>query len=162
MTPTSLLRMSGIVLGVTALILLAGCRKTTTVERPAPAPAVPASPAPPQLTAAERDDAIHTVVAYLTALKNRKYQTAYEMLSRDSQADHSLSDFERLGKQGMPPLDLETAKVSSDGAETLVEIAFIEDPGSHGFYLARDNGAWKIVYRGGSPGAPYPSSSSGG
>ena len=162
-TPTLLLRISGLVLGVfgvTVVLLVGGCRKSATSFNPEtpsqPAPIVqPGQNSAAQDDTARREDAKHAVIAYLTALKNGKYPAAYEMLSRDSKDAHSSSDFERQGRQGMPPFDLDSAKVIDSGKETVVQVTLIEDPSSHGFYLVREDDAWKIVYRGGIPTQPY-------
>lgn len=101
------------------------------------------------------EEAVKTVVSYVNALKEGRYTAAYDMLSRDSKKRHAPESFERLGKQGMPLYDLDTARATVSGDRALVAVRLVEDKATHGFNLIREQDRWKVVYRGGIPGAPY-------
>ena len=85
------------------------------------------------------------------------YDAAYTMLSRDSQSHHSRTEFERAHEamKGMPQYDLKSAKPTLKGDTMTVVLRQIEDPATNAFHLVLEEGAWKIVYRGGAPGMPY-------
>lgn len=164
-TPTSLLRTSIALLGAMAvLVLVGGCRKPKTSFYP-DTPSTPVAkqrhPAP-RPTVNQRQEAVTTVTTYLQALDDGKYSAAYELLSRDSKKLHNISDFEQRGKQGMPSFDLTGAKATVTGTTALVTVPFYEEPNSAGIHLVREDDAWKILYRGGIPGMPYPDVPSGG
>jgi hypothetical protein len=60
-------------------------------------------------------------------------------------------------KKGMPGYDLATAQATLNAPEQMTVVARVaEDPASHSFALAREKGAWRILYRTGLPGFPYP------
>jgi len=146
--PTSLLLLVVFILaGMVIAIGLAGCRNP--FFRPTP----PVSTPNPKN---DSDQAIQAVSDYVTALKDGDYGTAYGMLSSDSQKTHTAANFEQQGKQGMPLYDLQKMTATVTGDDILVEVQQLEDPATHGFQLARESGVWKIVYRGGIPGAPDP------
>ena len=151
--PTSLPRSICVLLGIAAVLLLAGCRNPFVRSH------TPVSPgtAPSSVTAPEGEAAAeHTVEAYLTALREGRYAAAYDMLSKASQGLHSRADFEQTGKKGMPHYDLTTVHAVITGDSAVVGVRLEEDPASHGFHLVRESGAWKFVYRGGIPGSPDP------
>ena len=157
----SQLRLVLFLAGLAVVFVLAGCRnpflpfKSPAPATPAVTPAVP-TPAPSPRPATDADGPAAVVTAYLTALQDSRYQTAYDLLSRDSQRAHTRAQFEEVGKQGMPRYDLSgpTATMTGDKAE--VSVKFVEETGSGGFTLVREDGAWKVAYRGGRPGQPYP------
>jgi phage/plasmid primase-like uncharacterized protein len=136
--------------GIVIVVGLAGCRNP--FFRPTPVPP-PIHSSPGQTDA---DKAVQAVSAYVTALQKGDYNTAYGMLSRDSQSLHTAASFEQQGKKGMPLYDLQKATATITGETALVEVQQLEDPATHGFQLVRENDAWKIVYRGGIPGSPDP------
>ena len=156
-TPTSLLHIA-IVLGVVALMLaLAGCRMPTSLfGEPQPV----SNPTPPATTSSAPSadlsrQAVETVTSYVTALNDLNYAAAYDLLSRDSHTLHTSADFAQQGKQGMPLYDLKTTAATVQGDTATVTVHLVEDPGTNSFHLRREDGAWKVVYRGGGPGMPY-------
>ncbi len=147
-----------VVVVVTAGLSLGGCRIFSSFfdhSRPYSRPA-PATPAPVSTSAQDiSQTAVQTVKDYVAALRSDDYAKAYDLLSLDSQSKHTREKFEKQGKQGMPLYDLERARVTIKGKSAQVEIPEIEDPATFGFHLVREGEAWKVVYRGGIPGAPY-------
>lgn len=126
-------------------------QNTTTVA--------PHASIPPKVATDDKElrlQAIDTVREYVGLLEKGKYAEAYELLSEDSRKQHLLSEFEELGKQGMPSFDLSSAVITMKNDSATVAVQQVEDPATHGFVLVRESKAWKIVYRGGSPGSPYP------
>jgi len=95
-------------------------------------------------------------------MENNKFTIAYALLSQDSKTRHPISDFERLGKQGMPSFDLKNVQATVTGHQAVVSVGFLEDANTAGFHLIREDGRWKVLYRGGSPGMPDPREPSGG
>jgi hypothetical protein len=165
--PTMQSRMLFPVLGVLLVVLFAGCRMPWA-SNPTPGPSSPPvvhsttnRPVPATREQLE-SEAIRTVTDYVQALEEEKYTAAYALLSQQSQQRHSLADFERLGKQGMPSFDLKTAQATVTGQQALVSVGFLEDANTAGFHLAREAGRWKVLYRGGSPGMPDPREPSAG
>lgn len=160
MTPTTHLRIISLILGFGVVLLLSGCRKPSTSMYPQnTTTAKPHASITPKATTEEKQlrlQAIETVREYLSSLEKGKYAAAYDMLSEDSRKQHLLSDFEQLAKQGMPSFDLSTAVITTQHDSAKVELHEMEDYASHEFSLAREGKEWKIVYRGGSPGSPYP------
>jgi hypothetical protein len=164
--PISLLRIALLLMVMTTL-LLAGCRrlptlfewKTNSSGTPSSQDTPPREPEHLGKQADQSEDrgeqAVQTVTDYLNAIDQHDFATAYGLLSRDSQRKHSRAEFEQQSKQGMPQYDLKTARASITGNRARVEVRQLEDPATHGFSLARENGKWKIVYRGGGPGQPY-------
>lgn len=155
MTPTSLLRLTLVLLGGVVLFSLAGCRKAPSFfardnSRPTARPSTTV-PAPVNLG----NEAIATVTDYLEALQKHDYAAAYSLLSPDAQSKHTRARFEQQGQQGMPSYDLSTARATIKGDTALVAVQQLEDPATHGFTLIRLDGAWKVVYQGGTPGAPW-------
>lgn len=148
--PTSLLPWIIALAGIAVAVGLGGCRNP--FFRPSP-PTPQSKPATPQQESAA---AKQVVVDYVTALQKGDYSGAYGMLSADSQAHHAPASFEQQGKQGMPLYDLTKATATVNGDAARVEVPLSEDAATHGFQLVREGGVWKIVYRGGIPGAPYP------
>lgn len=158
MTPTSLLRVSLVLGGVLLLCALAGCRGLPIRSSQPVHRSSKHQSAPPSENRSAT--AIQTVTEYLTALEQRKFADAYELLSRDSQSKHDRAEFEEQSKREMPSFDLTTASTTITGDTALVQVQQTEDPATHGFTLVREDGAWKIVYWGGTPGAPYPKETS--
>ncbi|HEY3416958.1 MAG TPA: hypothetical protein VGM23_08760 [Armatimonadota bacterium] len=142
-------------LGLLLLFVLVGCRKLPTFFRePQPTPASrTTTPAPSSVNLS--DQAMQTVTDYVAALNEHNYARAYDMLSKESQSRHTRASFEQQGKEGMPSYDLKSAKTTVNGEKATVEMQISEEAGSHGFQLAREGEAWKIVYQGGRPGQPY-------
>jgi len=98
------------------------------------------------------------VRVYLTALEERDYRRAYELLSSDSQAERPYREFVSLCEgAGFPSLDVEAAqeKPSADD-RAIVVVPMVEDPAEAGFTLVKEGGVWKIVFMKGSPWFPYP------
>ena len=126
-------------------------QKTTAAK-----PHASLSPTAPSVDKQLRLQAIETVRAYLSSLEKGKYAVAYDMLSEESRKQHLLSDFEQMGKQGMPSYDLSSAVITMQSDGATVKLQQLEDYATHDFLLVRENKVWKIVYRGGSPGSPYP------
>ena len=159
--PTSLLWFAMLLAGIVAVVVLGGCRNPFISPRPAP-PAYgptgrePGVPPPSTGTGDTGVQMVQTVTAYITALKDGKYAAAYDMLSNGSQTLHTRAAFEQKGKKGMPLYDFRTAKATVTGDTAMVEIRQLEDPATHGFSLVREGGSWRVVYRGGIPGAPTP------
>ena len=91
---------------------------------------------------------------YLELMKDDKYAESYAFLSIESKKMHSLSEFIKDVKQGMPQLDFDTMKAEKTEKGILVSISFYEDPSAAGYNLVKENGDWVIVYRGGSPAMP--------
>lgn len=146
MTPTSLLRTLCILVGVLTVVLIGGCKVPSFFERPAPPP--PVAPAPPVTPTPDlSQQALDTVTAYLSALDAHNYAAAYKLLSRESQSGHTRAEFEKQGTKGMTPFDLKTARVAVKGATATVDLDQLEDPATHRFTLAREDGTWKVVYR---------------
>ena len=94
------------------------------------------------------------VKSYLELMKDDKYAESYAYLSLDSKKMHSLSEFIKDVKQGMPQLDFDTIKAEKTEKGILVSISFYEDPSAAGYNLIKESGNWVIVYRGGSPAMP--------
>ena len=157
MTPTSLLRLTLVLLVLVVFVMLgSGCKWPTFFSKTAPSGSRPTTPSPTTPATTLGRDAETAVTEYLTALSDHNYAAAYSLLSRDSQSAHAPADFEQQGKQGMPLYDLETAKTIEVRNNTaLVEVRQLEDPATHGFQLVREDEHWKIVYRGGTPGVPW-------
>jgi len=141
------------------IVLLAAAIIAVVVlyRRPQPPPTVVTAPvAPPQPESAAAA-AQQAVVAYLQHLQNDEYQAAYELLTADSRKRHSLEEFQRLAKQGIPFYDRSSATVSLTGADRAeVTLHQTEDPASITITAAKENGLWRIVYLRGRPGSPYP------
>jgi hypothetical protein len=154
-------------LGVMLVVLVAGCRMPWVSNS---TPIAARQPETRQTTnlpvvvsnATLAKEAVRTVTDYVQALEEDHYTTAYALLSQESQQLHPFSDFERLGKQGMPSFDLKTAQATVTDHQAVVSVSFVEDANTAGFHLTRENGRWKVLYRGGSPGMPDPREPSGG
>ena len=166
MTPTPHLRIITLILGIGVVLLISGCRKPTTSMYPQhttpSSPNVATEPVSTESAALLRRQALETVRDYLTLLEREDYAGAYNMLSSASKDYQVLSAFEMLGKQGMPSFDLKSATVTVTGNTAKVVLQQVEDYATHGFHLVREDKTWRIVYRGGSPGSPYPDDRSGG
>jgi hypothetical protein len=158
MTPTTLFRNALMLLGLGLALLWTGCRKppafheTRLPHRPPPAATTPARSPSTDLSA----EAQTTVTDYLQALQAQDFEAAYGLLAKRSQSFHTRADFTQQGKQGMPLYDLRTALVTVRGTHAQVTLSFQEEPGSHAFHLTREGTRWRVVYRGGAPGMPYP------
>jgi len=143
---------------VLVIVLLAAAIITFVVlyprsQRPPTVVTGPVAPQPESPEAAAQQ----AVVAYLQHLQNDAYQAAYELLTVDSRKRHSLEEFQRLAKQGIPFYDLSSATVSLTGADRAeVTVHQTEDPASITITAAKENGLWRIVYLRGRPGSPYP------
>jgi hypothetical protein len=109
-----------------------------------------------------RTAAKQTVIAYVKALDRKDFHAAYDLLSQASREQHTYAQFAQQGNSGITQLDLSTAAADDSDGNMVVSMQLAEDPGSHGFYLVREGGHWKIVYRGGSPGMPQPLQPTGG
>jgi len=159
-TPTSLLR-NVLVLGVLAvLVTLTGCRNLPDYfgngsggNDHRQSAQTSTTPAP---DAAEKQAVLDAVSRYLNALIARDYATAYDLLSGDSQSKHAKVSFEKQATKGeMPSYDLKAMRVLElTGDHALVEAPLQDDPATHGFHLVREQGTWKVVYWGGTPGSP--------
>jgi hypothetical protein len=165
--PTMQSRMLLLLLGVLLVVFIAGCRMpwaSNLTPSPTRPPVVHLTTNPPAPTTREQleAEAVYTVTAYIHALEEGKYTAAYALLSHKSQQRHSLANFERLGKQGMPSFDLKTIQATVTGHQALVSVGFLEDANTAGFHLTREADGWKVLYRGGSPGMPDPREPSGG
>ena len=158
----SRLRFVVILASLAVVLAVTGCRNpfqrfTSSAPSPmppAPPPVAPHPPAPPPVADEEQANAV--VTAYLTALRQSRYDAAYDMLSQDSQGMHPRANFAAEGKQGMPRYDLTSLTATVTGDRALVAVKLDEEPGSGGFTLVRERREWKVVYRGGRPGQPYP------
>lgn len=156
--------MSRVILLFVLVGLLSGCRGVSFFgDKPSnPVPVVvPVNNPPTQPTVKppvnQKKLAVNTVVGYLTALKKRKYATAYMMLSQDSRKLFTREKFEQLAREGIPQFELPAKKVTVDGDDAVITMKLNseEDQTSHDFILVREGGVWKIVYRGGLPHQPY-------
>lgn len=121
---------------------------------PPPVQSTPGQPVPPVEDASKA--ALDAAIGYFTALGDHRYDAAYDLLSRDSQSQHSRADFEKQGKQGMPLYDFKSAQATVDGDNATVALQLLEEPGSKDIHLIRETDGWKVIYRGGGPGMPYP------
>lgn len=152
-------RLALLVLAVLAMISLAGCRKPFGFfERPASSPTSRASDAAPRDLGKA---AVQTVTDYVAALDlspghTPDYDAAYALLSRASQSYQSRAEFQRAHEamKGMPQYDLAAAKTTLKGDTATVVVPLEEDPATSAFQLVLEDGAWKVVYRGGAPGMP--------
>jgi hypothetical protein len=112
--------------------------------------------APPQAKTTEAA-ARQAVVAYLQHLQNDEFEAAYELLSADSRKRHSLEEFRRLAKQGIPFYDLSSAAAAPSGPDRAeVTLHQMEDPASITITAVKEGGLWRVVYLRGRPGSPYP------
>jgi hypothetical protein len=109
----------------------------------------------PKPPAAEPEE---VVTAYLTALTKQEHRRAYELLSAESRQAHTYEEFAAACKQaGFPSLDVGAANVrSKEGDRATVAVPMVEDPAEAGFTMAKEEGAWKVVFREGTPWFPYP------
>jgi hypothetical protein len=100
------------------------------------------------------------VKAYLEALESKQYRVAYQALTADSRSRHSLAEFERAAGEPGPVYDLDRVDVvESQGAgpeEAHVSVGIAEDPAVQTFTLKREDQAWRIVFKSGSPATPSP------
>ncbi len=126
-------------------------------------PRQPARPqAPPRPVAArpaaQAPSPAQTVASYIEALEDKKYETAYGLLTKESQQKHPYGEFvSQVEKTGVTDYDLSTARAKEQSeARTVVEVQLREDPSSAGFHLAKEGSAWHIAYREGTPSFPYP------
>jgi len=142
--PKSLLSSMLLLVGIAAVLCVAGCRKTSPRSHLRPS-------APPP----SAQQVLDTLTGYMHNLEEGKYAAAYGQLSRESQQLHTSAQFEQAAKLGMPLYDFKTAHVKSvDGATAIVNLHEFEDPSNYDFSLVREDGAWKVVYRGGIPAQP--------
>ena len=148
---------AAVVLAVAAAAVAVGmyyCRPTQTIStRSRPAPVRPT-------TTAQGPSPMAAATSYIEALEQRKYETAWALLSKDSQEKHPYKDFvAQVEKTGVTEYDLSTARLAEGGndeQQATVELQLKEDPAIAGFHMAREDGAWRIVYSEGSPSFPYP------
>ncbi len=156
----SLYRFSLLLFGLLGMLLIVGCVKNEpTSNRPGaiPRPKGTVSIATPVSGETKETEALATVKDYLQALQEEKFETAYDMLSQESQSKHPAAEFAEQGKREMPSWDLKTLKVLEvSAAAAVISVQQTEDPATHGFNLTREGDKWKIVYWGGAPGMPYP------
>ncbi len=118
-------------------------------------PPVP-RPVPPR-PAAQAPSPAQVVASYVQALEDKKYETAYNLLSEESRQRHAYNEFVlQAEKTGVTEYDLSTAQVQEDGDRAMVEVQLKEDPSSAGFHLVKEKDAWRIAYREGIPSFPYP------
>ena len=99
-------------------------------------------------------EAKNNVENYLKMMEDGKYEESYAHLSSESKEMHSLLEFTKDIKQGMPQLDFSIIETKKTKKGILVSISFYEDPSAAGYNLIKENGDWVIVYRGGSPAMP--------
>jgi len=155
MTPTSLLRIVIILVGLGMVFALAGCKMPALTGGSSTPPKALTPPSQTGTGAPAVDEgrqAEGMICDYLTALNDHDYAKAYDLLARDAQKSYTRAYFEQQGKQGMPQYDLKTAKYSA--ADHLVVVQELEDPSLHGFPVVREGQTWKYEYRGGRPGEP--------
>ena len=117
-----------------------------------------AAPVRPVLRSEEAQSPADTVVSYIQALEEKKYETAYRLLSKPSQEKHTYDDFvAQVEKTGVTEYDLASARLKErQGERATVEVQLREDPSSAGFALDNEKGEWRVVYVGGIPSFPYP------
>jgi hypothetical protein len=120
-----------------------------------PAPPAP-GPSPPKPT--QEGSPREVVVTYLDALERRDFQAAYDRLSRASQTAHSYDEFVSLSEEsGLPSYDLSAAEEKpGEGGWVTLMVPLVEDVAQAGFTTVKEDGAWKVIFIGGTPGFPYP------
>jgi hypothetical protein len=123
-----------------------------------PAPGAGSQPPPAAVQPVARVlSPVQTVTSYIQALEDRKYETAYGLLTEESQQKHSYDEFvSQVEKTGVTDYDLSTARAEEQGEGAVVEVQLKEDPSSAGFHLVKEKNAWRIAYREGTPSFPYP------
>jgi hypothetical protein len=123
-----------------------------------PAPGTGSQPPPVTRPAAHTPSPVQTVTSYIQALEDKKYETAYGLLTAESQQKHSYDEFvSQVEKTGVTDYDLATARAKEESeAAAVVEVQLKEDPSSAGFHLVKEKSAWRIAYREGIPSFPYP------
>jgi hypothetical protein len=100
---------------------------------------------------------VQVVTAYVQALDRKDYRKAYDLLSADSRQLHPYDDFVARAEKG-GSTDYELAKAAEEpgeGSSVVVAVPMTEDVSGAGFHLVREDGAWKVIFIGGTPGFPY-------
>jgi len=146
-------RLALVVLLIAAGIVIVALLRFPGPRRAAP-PAQPARPQPKPTAGSPRQ----VVTAYLAALQNKDFRTAYGHLSRASRQAHPYDEFVALcEKSGVPSYDLAGAEEKpEEGGEVTVTVPLSEDPAGAGFTTVQETGAWKVVFISGAPSFPYP------
>jgi hypothetical protein len=137
-------------IGAVCVVAGIGCSRGRPPQRVA-------RPATARAAQSESDAARAAVVDYLQALQSGDYGAAYALLSAESRKLHPAAQFERQAKQGITIYDLASAQARltrTDRAE--VRLRLENDPASTAVVAVREGGQWRVVYRRGRPGFPYP------
>jgi hypothetical protein len=128
----------------------------------------PPRPRVPRVQPAEA--ARRAVVAYMRHLQDGDYAAAHALLSAESRRRHPLDEFTRQAQEGITYFDLSSAraKLTAPG-HAQVALQLEDDPSGATISVVQEGsrpppagsgppagGKWRVVYRGGRPGFPYP------